>query len=141
MLNVALLTTEIFWLLAGFRDRRFRYISKKHFCPGGMAPSEWTHSVRTVRDTPVVDYPARSVNTTRRMAYRPLIALSPFLLALSVYTKYTLYHSHLLFPLALSTISWIYAIAWILAAGLYHIFSPSSYTPRARLTLDHGMER
>jgi len=26
-------------------------ISKKHFHPGGMAPSEWTHSIRAIRDT------------------------------------------------------------------------------------------
>ena len=92
-------------------------ISKKHFCPSGMALSEWTRSVRAVRDTPVADYSVPGVNTTHRVAYRPPIAVLPFLLALSVYTKYTLYLSHLLIPLALSTISWIYAIAWILAAG------------------------
>jgi len=60
------------------------HISKKHFRPGGMAPSEWTRSVRAVRDTPVADYPAPGANTTRRVAYRPPIAVSPFLLALSV---------------------------------------------------------
>jgi hypothetical protein len=31
-------------------------ISKKYFRPGGMALSEWTRSVRAVRDTPVADY-------------------------------------------------------------------------------------
>jgi len=65
----------------------------------------------------VADYSAPGVDTTRRVAYRPPIAVSPFLLALSVYTKYTLYLSHLLISLALSMISWIYAIAWIIAAG------------------------
>jgi len=59
-------------------------ISKKHFRPGGMAPSEWTRSVRAVRDTPVVDYSTPGVNATRRVAYCPLNAVSPFLLALSV---------------------------------------------------------
>jgi len=59
-------------------------ISKKHFRPGGMAASEWTRSVRAVRDTPVADYSSPGVNTTRRVAYRPPIAVSPFLLALSV---------------------------------------------------------
>ena len=59
-------------------------IGKKHFCPGGMAPSEWTHSVRAVRHTLVVDYFAPSVNTVCRVAYRPPIAVSPFLLTLSV---------------------------------------------------------
>jgi hypothetical protein len=60
------------------------YISKKYFRPGGMAPSEWTRSVRAVRDTPVADYSAPGVNSTRRFPYRPLIAVSPFLLVLSV---------------------------------------------------------
>ena len=53
-------------------------ISKKHFRPGGMAPSEWTRSVRAVRDPPVADYSAPGVNTTRRVAHRPPIAVSPF---------------------------------------------------------------
>jgi len=59
-------------------------ISKKYFHPGGMAPSEWTRSVRAVRDTPVADHSAPGVNSTRRVPYRPLIAVSPFLLVLSV---------------------------------------------------------
>ena len=117
------------------------YISKRHFRPGGMAPSEWTRSVKAVRDTPVADYSAPGVNTRHRVAYRPLIAVLPILLALLVYTKCTLYLSHLLISLTLSTISWIYAIAWTLAARQYQIFSPSSYAPRARLTLDHGLVR
>ena len=82
-----------------------------------MAPSEWTRSVRAIRDTPVGDYSAPGVNTMRRIPYRPPIAISPFPLALPVFTKYTLYLSHLVIPLPLSTISWIYAIVWILAAG------------------------
>ena len=81
-----------------------------------MAPSEWTHSVRAVRVTPEADYSPPGINTTRHVAYHPPIAVSPCLLALSVYMKYTLYLSHLLISLALSTISWIYAIAWILVA-------------------------
>jgi len=59
-------------------------ISKKHFRPGGMAPSEWTRSVRAVRDTPVADYSTPGVNATRRGAYCPPNAVSPFLLAQSV---------------------------------------------------------
>jgi len=50
-------------------------ISKKHFRPGGMAPSEWTRSVRAVRDTPVADYSTPGVNATRvalHIALRPL---------------------------------------------------------------------
>jgi len=66
-------------------------ISKKHFRLGGIAPSVWTRSVRAVRDTPVADHSAPCVNTTRHIAYHPPIAVSLFLLALSVYTKYTLY--------------------------------------------------
>jgi len=30
-------------------------ISEKHFRLGGMAASEWTHSIRAVRDTLVAD--------------------------------------------------------------------------------------
>ena len=57
-----------------------------------MAMSEWTRSVRVIRDTLVVDYSVPGVNTTHRVAYRPPIALSPFLLALSVfYCKPTLW--------------------------------------------------
>ena len=82
-----------------------------------MAPLEWTRSIRVVRDTPVADYSAPGVNTTQHVAYRLPIAISPFLLALSVYTKYTLCLSPLLISLALSMVSWIYAIAWILVAG------------------------
>jgi len=64
-----------------------------------MAPSEWTRSVRAVRDTPVADYSAPGVNTTRRVAYRPPIAVSPFLLALSVsYFKQTLWRCGQLWP-------------------------------------------
>jgi len=59
-------------------------ISKKHFRPGGMAPSEWTRSVRAVRDTPVADYSVPGANMTRCVAYRSPIPVSPLLLALSV---------------------------------------------------------
>jgi len=51
-------------------------ISKKHFRPGGMPESEWTRSVRAIRDTLVADYSAASVDTTRRVVYRPLITVS-----------------------------------------------------------------
>ena len=68
------------------------HISKKHFRPGGMAPSEWTRSVRAVRDTPVADSSVPGVHTMRRVAYRPPIAVLQFLLALSVsYFKQTLW--------------------------------------------------
>jgi hypothetical protein len=41
-----------------------------------MRASEWTRSVRAVRDTRVADYSAPGVNTTRRVVYRPPIAVS-----------------------------------------------------------------
>jgi len=46
-------------------------ISKKHFRPGGMAPSKWTHSVRAVRDTPVADYSAPGVHQQKTFPSRP----------------------------------------------------------------------
>jgi len=52
------------------------HITKKHIRPGGMAPSEWTRSFTSLRDTLVADYSAPGVNTTRRIAYRPPIAVS-----------------------------------------------------------------
>jgi len=49
-----------------------------------MAASQWTLSIRAMRDTPVVDYSAPSVNTTRRVSYRPPMDFSPFHLPRSV---------------------------------------------------------
>jgi hypothetical protein len=67
-------------------------ISNKFLRPGGMAASEWTRSVRAVRDTPVAEYSAPGVNSTRRIPYRPLIAVSTFLHVLSVsYFKQSLW--------------------------------------------------
>jgi len=60
------------------------HISKKHLRLGRMVASEWTHAVRAVRDTPVADHSAPGINSRCRVAYRPPIAVSPFLLALSV---------------------------------------------------------
>jgi hypothetical protein len=66
-------------------------ISKKYFRPGGRAPSERTRSIKGIRDTPVADYSAPGLNTTRCVAHHPPIAVSPVLLALSVsYFKQTL---------------------------------------------------
>jgi len=74
-------------------------ISKKHFHLGGMAPSEWTRSVRAVRATLVADYTAPRTKTTRRVAYRPPIAVSPFPQALSVsYCKRKLWRCGPLWP-------------------------------------------
>jgi hypothetical protein len=67
-------------------------ISKQYVRLGGMAQSQWTPSVRAVRDTPVADYSAPGLNTRRRVTYRPPIAVSPFLHGLSVsYFKRTLW--------------------------------------------------
>jgi len=55
------------------------FISKKHYRPGGMAASERKCSVRAVRGTTVADSSAPGVNTAHRVAYRPPIAVSPFL--------------------------------------------------------------
>jgi len=69
------------------------YIGKKIFRSGGVALSEWTHSVRTVRDTPVAKYPMPGVHSTRRIEYRPPIAVSLSLRVLSVsYFKRSLSH-------------------------------------------------
>jgi len=74
-------------------------VSKKHFRPGGMAWSESTRSVRAVRDTPVAVYSASGVHTMRHVASRPPIAVSPFLLALSVSdVKQTLWRCCQLWP-------------------------------------------
>jgi len=67
-------------------------ISKKRFRLGGMAASEWTHSIRAVRDTWVADYSTPGIVTSRHVAYRPPIAISLFRLALSVaYFQQTLW--------------------------------------------------
>jgi hypothetical protein len=64
-----------------------------------MAPSEWTRSVTAVRDTPVADYSAPGLNTTHHVEYRPPLAVSPFLLTLSVsYFILTLWHCGQLCP-------------------------------------------
>jgi hypothetical protein len=79
-------------LLLMLMDWAISHISKKHFRLGGLPASEWTCSIRAVTDTPVADYSAPGVDTTCQIAYRPPIAVSPFLLALSVsYFKYTLW--------------------------------------------------
>jgi hypothetical protein len=49
-----------------------------------MAPLEWMPSVRAIRDISVAAHSAPGINTMGRVAYRPSIEVSPFLLALSV---------------------------------------------------------
>jgi len=65
------------------RAPQITVISKRYFRPGRVAPSEWTGSVRAVRDTPVADHSTPGLNTTRRVAYRLPITVSLFILALS----------------------------------------------------------
>jgi len=97
-------TTRTSWFNApiyapGYLIQRLAVSARKHFCLGGMAVSEWTCSIRAIRDTLVEDYSAPGVNTTRRIAYRPPIAVSLFLLALSVsYFKQTLWRWGRLWP-------------------------------------------
>jgi len=91
-------TTNLWWTFQHIYSCNCN-ISKKQFRLGGMAPSEWTRSVRAVRYTLVADYSAPGVNTTRGVAYRPPIAISPFLLALSVfYFEQTLWRCGRLWP-------------------------------------------
>ena len=83
----------------GKQSQSITSITKKYFRPGRMAPSEWTRSVRAIRDTQVADYSAPGINSACRIPYRPLIALSPFLLILSVsYFKRSLWHCGQLCP-------------------------------------------
>jgi len=66
--------------------------AKKHFRLGGMAVSEWTHSIRAVRDTPVAACSGPGFNIMRRIDYRPPSVVLLFLLPLSVsYFKRTLW--------------------------------------------------
>jgi len=60
------------------------FIRKGRFHPGEMAPSEWMHSVRAVRDILGAAYSRPAVITTRRVPCHPPSAVSLFLLALSV---------------------------------------------------------
>jgi hypothetical protein len=58
-----------------------------------MAPSEWTCSVRAVRDTPVADYSVPSINAVHHVVFRTPIAVSMFLPVLLVsYLKQSLWH-------------------------------------------------
>ena len=69
-------------------------MSKKEFRLARMAPSEWTRSIIAVRHIPVAACSVLGVNTTCRVAYHPHIALSLFLLTLSVsYIERTFWRS------------------------------------------------
>jgi hypothetical protein len=50
-----------------------------------MAASEWTCGVGAVRDNPVVNYSLARVITWCHIAYGPLMTISLFLVALSIY--------------------------------------------------------
>ena len=74
-------------------------ISKFFFRPAELAQSQWTSSVRGVKDSQVAAYPSPSVNTTCRIADHPPIVASLFLLAVSVsYFKQTLWRCGKLWP-------------------------------------------
>jgi len=79
-LSVLLVVTKLFHTSVSMTTS-----AKKHFRPGGMAASEWMSPVRAIRDTPVAHYSAPRPNKMRRVADHPPIAVSLFLLALSVY--------------------------------------------------------
>jgi len=75
------------------------YISTNHSCWGAIARSEWTRCIRAVRDSPVGEYSTAGIDNTRRVACRPAITVSPFLLALLVsYCKQRLYRCGQLWP-------------------------------------------
>ena len=64
-----------------------------------MALLDWTCSVRAVKDTTGADHSIPGVNSTCHVPYCPLIAVSPFLLVLSVtYFKRSLWHCGQLWP-------------------------------------------
>jgi len=85
-----------YWL--GWEQYQAR-IGKQQFRPGGMALSEWNRSSRAVKDTPVAENSALGANTTCHGGYCPPIAVSLFLLALSVsYCNWTLPRCSQLWP-------------------------------------------
>ena len=87
------ITTTMIYRILECCQKYTKPISKKIFRSGGMAPSEWMRSIRAVRDTLVADYSAPGVNTTRRVVYRPPIAVSLSLSVLLVsYFKRSLWH-------------------------------------------------
>jgi len=104
-----------------------RCISKRHCRPGGMAASEWTHTVTAVRDTPVADYSTPGGNTTRCVPYPPPIAVSPCLLPLSVsYCKRTLWNCGQLWPYvgmgSLGTSGAVFSKQWFLGFHKHKAF-------------------
>jgi len=57
-----------------------------------MTLSEWTQSIRAVREILLVAYTVHGINPTHRIAYRPPIAVSPYPLPLLVsYCKWALW--------------------------------------------------
>lgn len=85
-------------------------ISKRYFCPGGMAQLESMRSVRAVGDTPLADSSAPGRNITCRVAYRPLVAVSLFLLTKLVsYFKWPLWRCGQLWQMS----EWVH---WVCAS-------------------------
>jgi hypothetical protein len=78
-----------FWVYSFVAGLQLYLSLAKTFSPGGTAESQWTGSVRAVRDTPVADYSIPWVNTMCRTAYRRPIAVLPILLALSVVNEHS----------------------------------------------------
>ena len=72
------------WIILSHNSVSEPDISKKYSRPGGIALSEWTRSIRGVRDTQVAADSAPGVNTRRHVIYHPRFAVSPLLPALSV---------------------------------------------------------
>jgi len=70
-----------FYMYAQYKshqDATFSYmedISKQYFRLGGIAPLQWTLSVRAIRYTAVTYYSVPGVNTIRCVPYRPLITV------------------------------------------------------------------
>jgi len=65
------------------------------------------------------------------------IDITSFPFYLIIQLKYTLYGSQVFFSLALSQMSWIHTVLWILNARYYYIFLLHSYTPGTRTTVTH----
>jgi hypothetical protein len=64
-----------------------------------MAQSKWTPSIGAVRVTPVTEYSVPGVNTTRRIVYRPPLAVWPSLRVHSVFCfERSLWHCGQLWP-------------------------------------------
>ena len=105
-------------------------ICKNRYCPSRLSVSEWTCSVRAVRDNWVADYYLPGVNGTCHITYRRPIAVSPCLLALAG----LIFLTNLLVLWPTVTIRWNWFIGYVLASELQcngwcseNLSSPSFY--------------